>query len=127
MQNKNYLIGKDELNIDYKLNILDKKTWNISLITIMTGPSFNTPYNNTKCITWDLKKEKELNIQEIIADTTNFSLIEKQLYEAAKTKCHNCITNETFKQVFTKDFKNFQITNNNIIFYFNQNILNKYC
>lgn len=33
-----------------------------------------------------LKKEKELNIQDIIIDTTNFSLIEKQLYEATKTK-----------------------------------------
>lgn len=53
MQNKNYLIGKDELNIDYKLNILDKKTWNISLITTMNGPSFNAPYNNIKHIAWD--------------------------------------------------------------------------
>lgn len=125
-QNTDYLIGKDELNIDYQLNILDKKTWNITLTTTMSGPSFNTVYNNTDCWTWDLKKDKELNIKNVIEDaiTTDISVIERRLYDSIKNKCNNCITNEVFKQIFTEDFKNFQVTEDNIIFYFNNDLTN---
>lgn len=117
-QNNNYLIGKDELNIDYQLNILDKQTWNISLITTMSGPSFPNPYNDIKCLTWNFQKKKELNIENIIQNSTALSLITKQVYEKIKTKCNTCITDKTFKQLFNKDFKNFQITENIITFYF---------
>lgn len=114
-----FLIDRDELNIDYKFQLLNNKTWSISLITSMTGPSFSYPYYRVDCWTWDNAKQKELNLSSLFPSSFEFSLFQNQVFEEIKKECSTCISEQEFSKIFTQDFKTFQITENGITFYFN--------
>lgn len=121
--NNNYLIGRDELNIDCKLNVLNKTTWNIVVIVAMTGPSFTEAYHEITCITWDTKRQKELNIKNVLPDKSNFKDIKNEVFEKLRKECQTCLSKETFNKIFTEDFKTFEIEKNMMTIYFNPNIL----
>lgn len=121
--NNNYPIGRDELNIDCKLNILNKTTWNIVLTVSMSGPSFKEPYHEIYCLTWNTKKQKQLNIKDVLPNQSSFDDIKNEVFEKLKKGCPTCLSEKTFTQIFTEDFKTFEIEKNIITIYFNPNIL----
>ena len=114
-----FLIDRDELNIDYKFEILDNHTWSISLMTSMTGPSFTYPYYRIDCWTWDTKEKKELNIESVFPPTQNFSSIQAQVFEEIKKECASCISEKSFVKIFTEEFTTFEINETGVTFYFN--------
>ncbi len=114
-----FLIDRDELNIDYKFELLDNKTWSVSLMTSMTGPSFTYPYYRMDCWTWDVKEKKELNIESIVPPTLDFSSIQTQVFEEIKKECASCLSEKSFTKIFTEEFKTFEINETGVTFYFN--------
>lgn len=119
-----FLVDRDELNIDYTFEIINDETWNISLTTFMTGPTFTYPYQRIDCWTWNPKKEKEKKIEELIPSSIDFSSWKSQIFEELKTECPSCISEDDFNTLFTEDFPTFRITENGFIFYFNPFLFN---
>jgi len=114
-----FLVDRDELNIDCTFEIIDDETWNISLTTFMTGPTFTYPYQRIDCWTWNPKTEKEKKLKELIPNSISFSSWKTQVFEELKEECSSCISESDFNNLFTEEFKTFRITETGLIFYFN--------
>ncbi len=126
-KNRDTLIGRDELNIDYKFDYLDKNIWNISLFTSMTGPSFEKSYYKIDCFNFDTRKNEELTVKKVLLDSVDFFNVQNIVFNKVQQTCSDCLFKDEFLKIFTDEFKTFEITNNGIIFYFNPTILkNKY-
>lgn len=117
----NNLNEKSELNIDYKLDIINDRFINIKIYTFIDSSTFAHPVNNIKTYLYDTEKKSFLNIKDIIPKDT-LSDLDKIVKVELLKNYSECLLLDELNNKISLDYSSynlFNIDNDYLYIYFN--------
>lgn len=115
-----YLVDRDELNIDYQYHIHQNSYISLSLTTYINSYKINHPINEIQSFFYDTKQEKMLNLTDILDEENQTKLINK-IENLLKNDYQDYILEENIDSIIsTKNLKNqlFFINSESLYLYF---------
>jgi len=116
-----YLIDRDELNIDYKYYLHDNKYISLSLITYINSYKIKYPINKIKTFFYSIKENKFYSLNDIIIEEEQDNLV-SIIKQTIKNNYSSYIIEDNIDSIISnQDLSNlpFHIDSKNLIIYLN--------